>query len=209
MMPFENIQVQLVDTPALSRDYMESWLPGAVRNADLALILCSLASDDILEEVEAVIERLKERKVELVREGARRYSPDGFVRVRAVILATHRDKDNALENLEVLKDLYGERFSVYALSPQSGEGVEEFRQGLFEELRIIRVYTKSRGKPADRDDPVILPYGSTVQDFAFAIHKDIARNLKFARIWGKDKYDGQKVNRDYQLKDQDVVELHS
>ncbi len=209
MMPFENIQVQLIDTPAVARDYMESWLPGVVRNADFALIVVSLAGDDPLEDVDAVLERLRERKVELVREEARRYSPDGYVRVRAMIAATHLDMDGAKENLEILNDLYGGRFSISSLSPQSGEGVEEFRKRLFEELNIVRVYTKSRGKPPDMKDPVILPVGSTVSDFASTIHKDIASNLKFARIWSKEKYDGQKVNRDYRLHDEDVVELHS
>ena len=43
---------------------------------------------------------------------------------------------------------------------------------------------------------------------AKAVHKDFAHSLKFARIWGKEKYQGQKVNRDYILKDEDVIELH-
>ena len=60
----------------------------------------------------------------------------------------------------------------------------------------------------DRDSPVILPQGSTVEDFAGSIHKDIRRNLKFAKIWRSAKFDGQRVSRDYVLQEQDVVELH-
>jgi len=43
---------------------------------------------------------------------------------------------------------------------------------------------------------------------AKAVHKDFAQKLKFARIWGKEKYEGQKVNRDYILQDGDIIELH-
>ncbi len=32
--------------------------------------------------------------------------------------------------------------------------------------------------------------------------------MKFARIWGKGKYVGQMVQRDYVLQDGDVIELH-
>lgn len=60
----------------------------------------------------------------------------------------------------------------------------------------------------DRGSPVILPQGSTVEGFAGSIHKDIWRGLKFAKIWGSAKFDGQRVSRDHVLQDQDVVELH-
>ncbi len=210
MMPFENIQVQLIDTPAISREYMETWLPGVVRNADFVLIVVNLASDDILEELETVLVRLGDRKVELVCESGRKYSQDGLARVRALILGTHLDNQPAREKLGILKELYGKRFPIYALSCQTGEGVELFRRKLFkEELHLVRVYTKTPGKPPDKRDPVILPEGATVDHFATTIHKDIAKNLKFARIWSKNKYDGQKVNKDYRLMDEDVVELHA
>jgi len=48
-----------------------------------------------------------------------------------------------------------------------------------------------------------------VLDFASQIHKDFVQNLKFARLWGKEKYDGQMVQRDYVLRDGDIIELHT
>ena len=79
---------------------------------------------------------------------------------------------------------------------------------VFSILDIVRAYTKAPGKAADLNDPVILPKGRTVLDFAAQIHKDFVHRLKFARIWGKEKYDGQMVQRDYVLKDGDVIEMH-
>jgi ribosome-interacting GTPase 1 len=53
-----------------------------------------------------------------------------------------------------------------------------------------------------------LPKESTLEDLATKIHKDFTEKLKFARIWGKDVYDGQMVQRDYLLQDGDVAEIH-
>ena len=45
-------------------------------------------------------------------------------------------------------------------------------------------------------------------DMARAVHMDFARKLKYARIWSKAKYQGQMVNRDHILEDEDIIELH-
>jgi len=208
MMPFENIKIQLVDTPAIAEEFMESWLPGVVRNADYALVLANLASPEVLEEAETVLRRLREGKVELVQEGETQLTPDGGARVRAMLVGTHLDQPGAKDNGEALRELYGERFPLALLSTENLEGLEEFRLTLFRELEIIRVYPKEPGKPPDRVNPVILPQGSLLLDFARAIHKDFAEHLKFARIWSKDKHDGLRVPRDHVLEDEDVIEMH-
>jgi ribosome-interacting GTPase 1 len=79
---------------------------------------------------------------------------------------------------------------------------------LFRQLNILRVYAKPPGKPADMKDPFTLPVGSTVQEMAMAIHRELAEKLKSARIWGTGVYDGQSVHLTHVLHDKDVVELH-
>jgi uncharacterized protein len=83
------------------------------------------------------------------------------------------------------------------------------KKEIFGIIAVVRAYTKAPGKPADLNDPVVLPEGSTVLDFASHIHKDFASRLKYARIWGKEKYDGQMVQRDHTLQDGDILELHT
>jgi len=80
---------------------------------------------------------------------------------------------------------------------------------LFGGLQVVRVYTKIPGKPADADKPYTMFEGDTVMELATQVHRDIAASLKFARIWGSAKFDGQQVGKDHPLKDGDVVELHS
>jgi ribosome-interacting GTPase 1 len=75
-------------------------------------------------------------------------------------------------------------------------------------LQIIRVYSKAPGKKADFDAPFTLKRGSSVLDMAKSVHLDFARKLKYARIWSKTKYQGQMVNRDHILEDEDIIELH-
>jgi ribosome-interacting GTPase 1 len=47
--------------------------------------------------------------------------------------------------------------------------------------------------------------GDTV---AFLIHHDMAKDLKFARIWGSDKFNTQQVDKNHVVADGDVLELH-
>ena len=61
---------------------------------------------------------------------------------------------------------------------------------------------------ADLGSPFVLARGSTVMSLARAIHRDFADGLRFARIWGSGRFDGQSVERDHVLEDGDVIELH-
>ena len=86
--------------------------------------------------------------------------------------------------------------------------LETFKVALWRRLQLVRVYSKPPGKPADRTAPFVLPEGSTVHDLAGHIHREIGEGMQFARVWGG-KLDGQRVARDFELRDQDVVEVHA
>jgi ribosome-interacting GTPase 1 len=100
-------------------------------------------------------------------------------------------------------------YPTLCTSAKENLNLDPLKGEIFAILDTVRAYTKSPGKNADLEDPVILPKGSTVLDFASQIHKDFVQKLKFARIWGKEKYDGQMVQRDYLLQDGDIIELHT
>lgn len=94
------------------------------------------------------------------------------------------------------------------MSVATGQGLEALRRGVFGLLRVVRVYSKIPGKKAERDSPFTLKAGSTVMDMARAVHKDFADRLHYARVWNAAGLDGLRVNHDYVLSDEDVVELH-
>ena len=85
--------------------------------------------------------------------------------------------------------------------------MEELKEKIFELLGVIRIYTKVPGKEPDLKAPFILKRGSTVADLAGAIHRDLPRTMKTARIWGSARFAGQAVMRDYELQDRDIVEI--
>lgn len=207
MMQFVNIQIQLVDLPAVSDEYMEPWVPSLVRPADLALLIADLASPSVLEDLEKVIAILDRRKVALVSPGSPP-PPTGLAHVPTLLLANKADTASAETVLEILRSEYRSRFPVHAVSAQTGRGLEPLRRTIYDGLRIVRVYSKPPGKEPSMQSPVVLPRGSTIVEMAAAIHKDFARQLKYARVWGGTKFSGQRVQRDYVVQEGDVIELH-
>ncbi len=208
MMPFENIQVQLVDTPPIGAEFMEPWLAGIVRNADLVSLVVDMGSEAMLKEAQAVFKKLEGYKILLEPEEGETNPLDGIAHKKTIILGNKSDMPLCETNLSVLKESYGQRFPIFHLSAKEGINLEELKRYIFDSLKILRVYTKTPGKRADFEDPVILKVGSTLLDATKEIHKDFARNLKFARVWGEGVFDGQKVQKDFVLKDGHVVEFH-
>jgi len=210
MMPFENIQIQLVDVPPINFEIGEAWLSPMARNADILIIMVDLSGDP-LTQAEEVLARLEDIRIKPIGvEGEVIHSGEAaiFEPRRALIVANKVDLDGAEEREGMLRERYGRSFPVFSLSAQRGIGLEDLRRGIFEALEIVRVYTKPPGKEPEFSEPVILKKGSTVEDAANSVHKDFVSKMKFARIWGSEKYQGQMVKRDYVLEDGDVIEFH-
>ena len=127
---------------------------------------------------------------------------------RMLLVGTKLDLPGAADNFAALKELHPDLAPMLATSSETLQNLGEVPRLCFKLLEVIRIYSKEPGKPADMDRPFILPQGSTVMDLAATIHKDIAQNLKRARIWGANMYDGQPVQRDHVLADRDILELH-
>lgn len=208
MMEFENIQIQLIDTPPLTYQSTESWLPSTLMRADALLVVVDL-SDDPLDQLEAIIARLQELRIKIVdsktedeQQGTLRYK-------KALIIGNKIDMVQSSQNLKALQNEYADQLPVVAISAREGTGLKELRLSIFQMLDIIRVYTKVPGGKPDFNDPIILECGSTLEDAAEEVHKDFKAKLKFARVWGSGKHDGVMVKRDHILADGDIIELHT
>ena len=207
MMQFEDIQIQIIDLPPFFSGHIQFWQVDIVRNCDLVLLVGDLSTDSVVEDIQAVIEELNERKITLIGTGKRIDDIFGPVAKRTILIANKFDAEGADERLEILREFFGE-FPIIPASTVTMQGLEQLPSIIFKELEIIRVYTKEPGHPPDMTDPLILPIGATVLDAAEKIHKDFARKLKYARLWGSSKFDGQRVERHYILQDKDIVEFH-
>jgi uncharacterized protein len=209
MMRFENTQVQLVDVPPFAAEFTPPWLAHLVRHADVACLVADAGSDECLDGLSFVLDYLEQRQVTLVRERSGPKATFGRTQeVTTVLVAAKMDVPDARDRAEIVRELYANRFDLLPVSAQSGLGLDELRAVLFRRLQVVRVCTKAPGKPPDTERPFVLPQGSTVQDLARLIHKDLADKLQFARIWGQGQYDGQRVPRDHVLADMDVLEIH-
>jgi ribosome-interacting GTPase 1 len=207
MMLFENIQIQLVDTPPLDREFVELQLMDLIRRSDLILLVVDLLTDPI-QHLEGSVALLEEHRI-LPRSLRDRYpEPRRLTFIPMLVVANKYDDEGMDENLEIFRTLLEDDWPLVAVSATTGRNLEQLKRMVFDRLEVVRVYTKVPGKEPDLATPFVLKEGDTVQFLARKIHKDFVENLKTARVWGKALYDGQMVSRDYVLHDGDIVELH-
>ncbi|KAI6119436.1 P-loop containing nucleoside triphosphate hydrolase protein [Pisolithus croceorrhizus] len=112
-------------------------------------------------------------------------------------------------SIEELDLLYKIPNSV-PISSKEWLNVDELIEQMWQALQLVRVYTKPRGQSPDYSAPVVLRHGKcAIEDFCNAIHKEIAKQLKYAVVWGSSAKHarGQKVGLDHVLEDEDVVHI--
>lgn len=209
MMPWEDVTVQLVDTPPITADFMESYLHGLIRSADLVLLLVDLGSDSGIEQCQEVIDRLSTTKTRLARTSFLSDEDVGLFHTQTFLLPNKIDLPEARERLDLLHELLPLDFHEYVISAKEGAGLEELRGAIYRAMDVVRVYSKlPSSKKADMDRPFTLRRGSILWDMAGQVHKDYVEGLKFARVWGTAVHDATVVKGDYVLHDRDIVELH-
>jgi uncharacterized protein len=209
MMDWQDVRVQLIDTPPITADYLESYLSSMVRTADLCVLVVDLGDDDGPFEAEAVIDKLAHVKTVLVGQPPAHPDDPTIAYVKTLLAANKSQADGAADRLEITKEMFASRFPTLTLNAESGHGLEELRNAVYKALNVIRAYSKKPGKPADMDAPFTIPAGGTVAMLAEQVHREVAEKLKSARVWGTSAaFDGQTVTRDHVLHDKDVVELH-
>lgn len=203
MMPYEDIQIQMVDLPPIGNESTDGWVSSILRATDIVIILLDLSGDPETE-AEILLEQLRAWKI-FSEKGD---SPPGASNKKTLLAGNKSEAAGAKEKLEGIRERFGGLMPVAGISSKTGEGVEGLKSKIFEMSGIIRVYAKERGKEPDMKTPFTFPSGTTVLELAEAIHKDFIQRLKYACIWGSSKFPGQRVQKDYVLKDKDVVELH-
>jgi ribosome-interacting GTPase 1 len=205
MMIFEDVQIQLVDLPPVTAEHMDPWFPGLVQGGDAALLLVDPTSTDLPEDVEVVRQRMAASHAPLVGELPESVDPrDNPLPTLMVITKSDRARE---DDLQVLEELYGSVYPMLRISVATHAGLEALKVAVWRRLQMVRVYSKRPGKPVDRSAPFVLPHGYTVADLAERVHREVAEKMQFARVWGG-KLEGQRVSRDFELRDRDVVELH-
>ena len=206
MMPVADIQIQLVDTPPLNREYGQGELFDLIRRSDLILLVVDLWTDPF-QQLEDAISLLKEHRI-VPRHLRDRYTDqENLTFVPLLVLVNKNDDEGTDEDLEILCELLEGDWPLLSISANTGRNLEHMKQAVLQRLDIIRVYSKPPGKEPDLSAPFVMRRGATVEELAAGVHHDFVQQLKAARVWGSAEHDGQMVSRDYVLHDGDVVEL--
>ncbi len=204
MMTFEDVPIQLIDLPPVTPEYTEAWVYNLIRESDLALLaLDGNGPEELPDTVAEIHTLLSERHIRLTESS---FEPED-VRVKTVpyrIVLTKAD----LNDHRTAADALSTVFPILSTSTRTQVGLDALRKEVFTALRIIRVYTKLPGKPPDFVEPYTLPIGSTVLDIVQMVHREFVDKLKYVRLWGSGKFDGQQAPSNHTLQDKDVVEIH-
>lgn len=209
MMPCEGAFAQLIDTPPVAEGHLEPYLINYVRSADLVLLCFDGSSDDAPEETHAVIEQFSSRKTVFSKGTGFDENDFSRLRIRTLLTATRGGDPDVTTRLDLFRDQISHDFGTVTVELDNESDRETLRYRIFDELQVIRVFTKTPGKPATYEEPFTIPIGGTVEDLAESVHREIAEKLKFARVWGSEVHDGQSVGKDHVLSEGDMVELHT
>jgi len=207
MTTYETVRFQLIDTPPISEEHFETYMPNLIRQADLVCVVEDVSTPGIEGRMKIVFDRAKEKRIALVSDLSKGVDDPSFAYKKTFIAANKYLDDGGDRGLEEIKRLYPD-YRIVPTTILDDDSMAGFNAAIFESLDIMRIYTKRVGHEAELVDPIILPLGGTVEDAARMLHKDFAKNLQYAKIWGHGKFEGQRVKNNYVLSDKDVIEFH-
>ena len=132
--------------------------------------------------------------------GNRIYSRSVVV-VNKIDLANEEDMERAYEGLP-------DGWPILNVSAKTGEGIDEMKDFIFDNLGFMSIYLKPQGQEADLVEPLIVKDTSTVRDVCAKLHRDFLRKFRYARVKGPSaKFDWQRVGLDHLLKDDDILTI--
>ena len=132
--------------------------------------------------------------------GNRIYS-EAVVVLNKVDLASEKD-------LKKARSMLPESWPVLPVSAKTGQGIEEMKDFIFDNLNFMSIYLKPQGQEADLIEPLIVKKTSTVRDVCVKLHRDFERKFRYARVKGPSaKFDWQRVGLDHLLMDEDLLTI--
>ncbi|CBY00867.1 similar to GTP-binding protein [Plenodomus lingam JN3] len=87
-------------------------------------------------------------------------------------------------------------------------GINDVVDRCWQELRLIRIYTKRKGKDPDFSEALIVRHGSTIEDVCDQVHRSLKESFKHALVWGASaRHVPQRVGLGHVVCDEDVVSI--
>lgn len=209
MMPWEDIAIQVVDTPPITADLFDPITQVLIRGAELAIVVVDLGADEGIEQFQELLTHLNATKTRLAADSYLDESDIGVSYTQTILALNKSDVVEFEMRRETLHEFCAYDFPEYVISANDSETLHRLRQGIFKSLDVIRVYTKTPSeKTPDFSNPFTIRRGETLLEVAEQVHKDFAENLKYAKVWSEPSLVGTVVKSDYIPTDRDVVEFH-
>lgn len=97
---------------------------------------------------------------------------------------------------------------VVFISAEDGRGLEGLKERIWTELDLMRIYMNKPGRGIDYDEPLVLPAGATIDGAIERLGGDFDDRFRFGRVSGPSaEHDEQRVGRDHELADGDVLKF--
>lgn len=181
IMDYEGCRIQIVDLPPIASENLDTSI---INTTDTILLIV-----EKIHEIKDLLEILKKAKA------------------KKIIVFNKIDLHNEEERRKIKETLRSKKYNFSAISCNTREGIDDFKEKIFKSFDKIRIYTKEPGKQADQEPMILMPE-STVEGAAEKILHGFAKNIKKTRIWGpSSKFPGQEVGLKHVLKDKDTVEF--
>jgi len=209
MMRWQDVMVQLIDTPPITAEHFESTLSSIVRSADAAVVCFDGSADEAPDETAAVLKQLSDRKTMLAEQTG--FADDDYsnVKVRTLLAVTHAGDPDAPARLDLWNERGPPLLEKVFVELDDRASIEQAHDAIYRLLDVVRVYTKAPGKKQDETPPFTLPRGASIEDVALKVHKDVAAKLRFAKLWAAGSHDPQTVGPQHVVNEGDLVELHT
>ncbi|WP_435153190.1 OBG GTPase family GTP-binding protein [Haladaptatus sp. DFWS20] len=128
-----------------------------------------------------------------------------MVTVNKVDLIEH---DYAQKVNEELRDHDIDPDEAVFISAEKEKGLDALREKIWDELGLMRIYMDKPGRGVDYEEPLVLPYGSTIEDACDRLGGEMRERFRFARVSGPSaKHDEQQVGVEHELADEDVLRM--
>jgi small GTP-binding protein len=187
MMPYQDILIQLVDTPPLTKVFSPGWLKEILKNANGISVVFDLSKKDLEKEILEFEKILKNLELD-----------------KKKILFVGNKIDLGFNPLLTKTNYKWKRISALKKN-----GLENLKEEFFKMLELVRVYSKKPAEKPDLTRPFTMKRGSCLINLVKEIHHDLSFEFKYARLF---KMNSQKpiiVGKDYLLEDGDILEIHS
>lgn len=209
MAAFEDVPFQLVDTPSVDPAFLDPALLPLIRQADAAVVVVDPVSPEGLDHPAFLWRTLLEARIDLVAGDVHRVPRTaGRTVLPAFLAATHAGDPDFPTGIELLREVLPAPLPIVPVDSRDPSTLQGFLRACFDLFGVVRAYSKQPGREPDRTAPFLLPRGSTVLDFAGKVHRDLQERFDYARVWGPGKFEGQRVPREYEVQDGDVIEVH-